>query len=286
MGRNWLEKLCLNWRNFFNDLIYNKNKNSLNNLEHDNSVRYIINKFKDVFKEDYSSPIKNFSAEIVIEPNATPIFHKGYTVPYGMRDRVEAEIRKFVSAGILEPVQYSRWASPIVVVEKKNKELRICVDCKVTLNKYVKTNHYPLPKIDDLFVGLENCSVFCILDLAQAYQQLAVTEASKELLTINTHIGLFRSTRLVFGVSSAPAIFQSVMDNVLLGISNVKCYLDDILIGATGKNECMNKLNEVLSRLNEHNIKVNLNKCEFFKTSVEYCGHLIQLMEYDLQIRK
>lgn len=114
-----------------------------------------------------------------------------------------------------------------------------------------------------------------MLDLAGAYQQLTVSKRSQELLTINTHKGLYRYQTLCFGVATAPAIFQSVIDQVPLGIERVFCYLDDILIGATTREECERKLEEVLSKLIEYDIRVNVSKCKLFQTEVEFLGHTI-----------
>lgn len=108
----------------------------------------------------------------------------------------------------------------------------------------------PLLNIYDLFASMSNCAVFCVLDLSGAYQQLELSYNSKEYLTINNLKGLFRFTRLTFGVASAPAIFQSVMDQILLGLNNVFCYLDDILIGEESMDKCKEKLEMVLNRLN------------------------------------
>jgi hypothetical protein len=114
-----------------------------------------------------------------------------------------------------------------------------------------------------------------VLDLKGAYQQLKLSENSKELVTINTHKGLYQYQRLPFGVSSAPAIFQSVMDQILSNLENVSCYLDDIMIGGQDEKSCKSKLFEVLRKLNDYNVKVNLDKCQFFNKSIKYLGHTI-----------
>ena len=97
-------------------------------------------------------------------------------------------------------------------------------------------------------------------------------EESKKLLTINTHKGLFQYNQLVFGVASAPAIWQQAMDQILEGIPHVKCILDIIISGATDQEHLAN-LEEVLSRLSRHGLRANSNKCEFFMERTEFCGH-------------
>jgi len=101
------------------------------------------------------------------------------------------------------------------VVPKTNGKIRVCGDYKVTVNRCVETKVYPLPTVEDIFARLAGGRYFTKLDLTQAYQQLPLDNDSKKLLTVNTQKGLFQFTRLLYHVSTAPAIFQSVMDRIL-----------------------------------------------------------------------
>lgn len=271
LGRTWLDTLFPHWRASFNcGGSINRTLNQSENL-----IIHIEQKFFNVISRQLISPIIGFEAEILLKENATPIFHAAYNVPYLLRDKVEAEIVRLCNEKILVPRKYSRWASPLVVIPKSNGDIRLCVDCKVTINKFIQMSHYPLPKIEDIFASLAGCKVFCVLDLTGAYQQLAVSQSSQELLTVNTMKGLFAYTRLAFGVASAPSLFQSVMDQILLGLKQVFCYLDDILIGGASLEECRNNLFEVLGRLQRHNVRINLSKCKFLTNTVSYLGHVI-----------
>jgi len=111
--------------------------------------------------------------------------------------------------------------------------------------------------------------------LAQAYLQMEVDECSHKYLTINTHKGLYQYNRLVFGVASAPAIWQKTIDQVLQGIPGVQCYRDDILITGSTDEEHLSNLQQVLQRLAQFGLRAREAKCEFFIESVEYCGHII-----------
>lgn len=268
LGRTWLDKLFPGWRNQF--LI---NELSLGKQNFGNDLK---SKFPKVFSNNLEEAIVGYEVSLTLKnEEVNPIFCKPYSVPFGVRDKVENEIDRLVSQKILMPVKYSAWASPIVVVPKKNGDIRLCINCKVTINKSIENQVYPLPRIDDILAKFANCSNFCVLDLAGAYQQLSVNENSQPLLTINTLKGLFRYTRLPFGVSVAPAEFQRVMDEVLKGLEKVCCYLDDVLIGGKDKSECETRLLQVLNRLENHNIRVNLEKCKFFEEKVSYLGHEI-----------
>lgn len=227
-GQDWLDLFYSGWRDFFLAFQEAEKVHKIQEFDVNKLKNEICAKYKSVFSGDMFKPIKDFEAEIVLVPDAPPIFCKPYSVPYGIRDKVEEDLKRLVDVGILIPVKHSKRASPIVVVKKQNGDIRICVDGKRTLNRYIETEHYPLPVIDDILADMSDSKVFCVLDLTGAYQQLAVSKRSQELLTINTHIGLFQFTRLVFGVASAPAIFQCEMDEILKGIPNVKCYFDDV----------------------------------------------------------
>ena len=152
--------------------------------------------------------------------------------------------------GILEPIESSEWAAPIVpVIKCDKKSIRICGDFRVTVNPVSRLNRYPIPKIEDLFATLKNGKVFSKIDLSQAYQQLPLGEESQKLCVINTHKGLYRYTRLPFGIASAPGIFQKTMERLLHGIAGVVVYIDDILISNPTEEEHLQSVEEVLKRL-------------------------------------
>lgn len=214
LGRDWLSVIFGNWKSFF----------EISAIRTDASENFIL-EYPKVFDDDYSGVIKDFVADISIDRNATPIFHGAYTVPYGLRDKVDKELTRLLDCGILTQVKYSKWASPLVVVEKKNGSLRLCMDCRVTVNKYVNSNNYPLPLVDDILNEFSRCQFFSKIDLAGAFSQLKVDEKSQEYLTINTQKGLLRYTRMPFGIKSAPAIFQRVIDQIVKDLPLVKAYI-------------------------------------------------------------
>ena len=119
----------------------------------------------------------------------------------------------------------------------------------MTVNPVSKLDSYPIPKIEDLFAMLAKGKLFSKIDLSQAYQQLPLDEESQKFVVINTPKGLFRYTRLPFGISSAPGIFQRVIETILQGIPNVVVYLDDILITGNSEDDHLLTLKKVFSRL-------------------------------------
>ena len=162
---------------------------------------------------------------------------------------MNTELDRLEKEGIIEPVDFSDWAAPIVPVVKRDGSVRICGDYKLTVNQAAATDAYPLPRIEDLFASLSGGKLFSKLDLAHAYQQIPLSVESKAYTTINTHKGLYQYTRLPFGVASAPSIFQRTMENILQGLPHVCVYIDDILVTGTNGQEHLQNLEAVLNRL-------------------------------------
>ncbi|XP_049332430.1 uncharacterized protein K02A2.6-like [Astyanax mexicanus] len=160
-------------------------------------------------------------------------------------------------------------------MKKGKSEVCICGDFKVSINPVLRTVQYPLPRIEDIFSSLAGGEKFSKIDLSQAYLQMEVEESSKKFLIINTHKGLYRYNRLVFGVASAPAIWQRAMDQVLQDIPGTQCYLDDIIITGKDDDDHFQNLSKVLTKLNEYGLRAKREKCEFFKREISYCGHVI-----------
>ena len=260
-GRNWLQVITLDWHSI----------NTVANGE----VQTILEKHSKVFSGGLGT-LEGFKVKISIDPKARPKFCKARSVPYSLREKVEEELSRLAQEGTLEPIEHADWASPIVAILKQDKKhVQICGDFKQTLNPVSKLDRYPIPKVEDLFAKLAGGQKFTKLDLSQAYQQLPLDEESKQYVVINTHKGLYRYTRLPYGISSAPGIFQRVMENLLRGIPGVIVYLDDILVTDHTTQEHLKSLDEVLRKLEEGGLVVKKSKCEFMVPSVQYLGHRI-----------
>ncbi|KAF6033960.1 hypothetical protein EB796_007734 [Bugula neritina] len=136
----------------------------------------------------------------------------------------------------------------------------------------------PQINVDGILANLNvdgKSKYFTTLDLAQAYNQMIVSKESRSLLALATHKGLYAYTRLAFGISVAPALWQNAMEQVLMGIERVQVYYDDILIAGRTEKEHVKLLDQVMTRLEEYGLRLNEQKCMFFRESVEYLGMVI-----------
>ena len=260
-GRDLLSRIRLNWSE-----IHKMTSSSL---------QEVLNRYSSVFGEGLGT-LKGYKAKVRIDPEASPKFHRARSVPFALREKVDKELKRLEEEGTIEPVEFSDWAAPIVAVLKSDKvSVRICGDFRVTVNPVSKFEQYPIPKVEDLFIRLAKGKLFSKLDLRQAYQQICLDEESKKVMVVNTQRGLFRYTRLPFGISSAPAIFQRVIESLLRGIDGVVAYIDDILISGPTESAHLATLAAVLSRLESAGLKLKQNKCTFLQDSVTFLGHRI-----------
>ena len=262
-GRNWLRYLRLDW-----------NKIASIRSAQLSPLKLLMQQHQSLFADELGT-VDPYKATLNVRPDATPRFFKPRSVPFAIKDAIGKELDRLEQQGIIKKVTHSEWAAPIVTVPKKDGRYRICGDYKVTINKAMDVDQYPLPKPEDLFATLAGGKVFSKLDLSQAYLQLQLDEKSTSYTTINTHQGLYCYKRLPFGVASAPALFQKMMDTVLRGIPGVICYIDDILVSGKDEESHLRSLAEVFKRLEQHNFRLKQEKCEFLLTSVEYLGHRI-----------
>lgn len=219
---------------------------------------------------------KTTAAEMHIRlKDDAPVTYRPYRLSFTERAKVKEILEDLLKNGIVRESE-SEYASPIIIVPKKNGELRLCVDYRA-LNKKTSKDKYPMPLIDDQIDSLSGQRYFTTLDLASGYHQIPIAENCKHMTAFITPDGHFEYNRMPFGLCNAPAVFQRMIHKVLNSkkISGVLTYMDDIIIASKTVEEGMQRLECVIEALKEANLTLNLRKCNFFKKEIEFLGYEI-----------
>ena len=205
-------------------------------------------------------------ASIRISSDAIPKFHRSRSLPFALRDKVDAEITRLLNAGIIQPVKFFDWAAPVVPIVKLDGSIRLCGDYKLTVHQATKLEQYAIPRIENLFLSLSGGQMYTKLDMSHAYQQVVLDEESHKYTTINTHCHL---------VSPQTQLSFNVTWKTCCKVYQVCVYLDDIILTGSTPQEHTSRLHEVLCRLSEANLRLRRSKCVFMQSQVIYLGHKI-----------
>ncbi|KRY29592.1 Retrovirus-related Pol polyprotein from transposon [Trichinella spiralis] len=190
---------------------------------------------------------------------------------------VEAEVQRLVKEGMSESVDPAatplKWATPVVCIDKRNGNVRICGNFRATINPNLLPESHLLPIFEELTTKLVSGQEFSTIDLKDAFLQMLVDEKSQKYLT--THIGYFQYKKLPFGITAAPAIYKRYMESLLATVANAGIYLDDVIITGENKSEHLENLRNVFQKLRKAGLKTHKNKCNLFKKSVTCLKHRI-----------
>lgn len=205
----------------------------------------------------------------------TPVTQRYRRIPPSEYEVVKEHISGLLSRQVIRESS-SPYASPIVLVRKKDGSIRLCVDYR-QLNGKTRRDAFPLPRIEESLDALSGACWFSTLDLASGYHQVPVTEADRPKTAFCTPFGLFEWNRMPFGLCNAPSTFQRLMQR-LFGdqqCQSLLLYLDDIVVFSSTVEQHVERLRVVLERLEHEGLKAKLSKCSFFRKEVHYLGHVI-----------
>ena len=237
---------------------------------------HLINEYSDLFAESDLDLGRTNQVKMTIDTgDHTPIKQKPYRTPFSERPKIEKTLDDMLKADIIRP-STSPWASPIVIVPKKDGSKRMCVDYR-KVNQITHKNSYPLPNISEILSSFKDAKVFSCLDLKSGYWQIEVEEKDREKTAFTCHAGLFEFNVLPFGLTAAPPVFQNLMDGILNGtLGRFTCvYLDDIIIYSSSIEEHLTHLRIVFDRLRQANLKLKPSKCDFAVKEVNFLGHRV-----------
>lgn len=238
-----------------------------------NKLIELLHKYKECFSNNLSDLGCTNITEMKIElNNQRPVVYRPYRLSYHEREKVRAMIDEMLQAGVIRE-SISNYASPIILVRKKDGGIRLCVDYR-QLNSVTVKERYPIPVIEDELARLAGQAWFITLDLMSGYYQVPIAEESKHLTAFVTPDGQYEYNRMPFGLANAPAVFQRMMNHVLgpARFNKATVYIDDLLIFGRTPSECMERFEEVLILLQKANLKLNLTKCSFLQNKIEYLG--------------
>ena len=197
-------------------------------------------------------------------------------IPPALYDEVRNHLQEMLDLGAVVPSK-SPWASPVVLVRKKDGSLCFCIDLR-KLNSRTVRDAYSLPRIEESLESLSGATVFTTLDLKSGYWQVKMDPKSQPYTAFTVGpLGFYECARMPFGLTNAPATFQRLMNSCLGDLQHKFCllYIDDIVIYSATPTDHLQHLTTVFDRLRRAGLKLKPSKCEFFKSSLEYLGHII-----------
>lgn len=239
-------------------------------------LNQLLAKYRDIFSKNDSDYGYTQSVTHDIHTGAAlPVKQRHRRVPPHVFQEFKKHVQDLVSQGILKE-SASPWASPAVIVVKKDGSVRFCCDYR-RLNQVTCKDAYPLPRVEESLDALGNAQLFSTLDLTAGYFQVAVNERDREKTAVTTPFGLFEWTRMPFGLCNAPATFQRLMGVVLgdLSFDVLLIYLDDIIVFSKDFQGHCERLELVFDRLKRHGLKLKPSKCFLFRSEVKFLGHVI-----------
>ena len=236
----------------------------------------ILEDYNFIFAEDIGELKRATHVKHVIDTgDAQPIRSAPYRVSFKQREIIEKEVKKMLDHKIIRP-SFSPWSSPVVLVEKKDKSVRFCVDYR-KLNAITKKDSQPLPNIDDTIDALNNCSIFTKLDLRSGYWSISMDDKSREKTAFVTFMGLFEFEVLPFGLTNSPGTFQRYLLHVINPFlyQFALVYIDDLIIYSKTVDDHLEHIRKVLDRLAQHQLRLNPEKCQFASDTITYLGHVV-----------
>ena len=255
--------------------LFERSKDNLSEGEQARLIETLI-RYQSAFAKDSMDLGRTDIIEHTIDTgDAKPIKQRPRQTPLAFREQEAAEIQKMLDKGIIVESN-SPWSSPVVLVRKADNSIRFCVDYR-KLNKVTKLDTFPLPKISECFQSLAGSQVFSVMDLASGYWQIKVREEDQPKTTFVTKHGAYMFRVLPFGLVNGPSSFERCMEAILSPLQWVTCliYLDDILVHSRTISEHLERLEQVLQRIQGAGLKLKPAKCCFFQQSVPFLGHVV-----------
>ena len=236
------------------------------------SVKNIVDSYMDVFEGLGCLPGKQ---KLTVDETVTPVASACRKVPFAIQKKLKKELdRMEKSEVIIKEDEPTSWVSPIVVVTKKNGNLRVCLDPR-DLNRAIKREHYKLPTRDEIHAKFKGAKYFSKLDASTGFWQMKLDHESSKLTCFTTPYGRYRFLRLPFGISSAAKIYHKMIYRIFEDIDGTSTLMDDIIVWGTTLEEHNERLKMVFEATKTANLKLNYDKCEFGVQELTFVGDVI-----------
>jgi hypothetical protein len=211
---------------------------------------------------------------ITLKKNSEPVARPCRRVPLAVKSKLKSKLEQLEKQKIIAKVNgASEWVNPLVIIEKPNKTLRLCLDPQ-ELNKCIEREFFEIPSSEEINSKLSGKQYFTVLDFVDGFYQVKLDSESSKFTVFSTPFGCYKFLRLPFGIKTAPEIFQKMNQKNFGDIDNVIIYFDDLLIAANSKEEHDKILHKVINRAREKGVKFNKEKVQYRKTEVKYMGHI------------
>jgi hypothetical protein len=212
---------------------------------------------------------------IKLKPNAKPFHGRAFPVPKIHEQPLKDEVNRVVTLRVLKKTNNSEWAAPSFGIPKKNGEIRFVSDFR-KLNQQIVRHPFPLPSIPETIRSIDGFTYCSTMDVSMGFWCIVLDKASQRLCTIILPWGKYSYARLPMGLSVSPDIYQEKMSALFEDMSEVKVYIDDILLITKGSfTHHLQKLKEVFRRLLKANLQLNIKKCSFCALETEYLGFVL-----------
>ena len=229
--------------------------------------------------------LKDYKLTLHDDPGVVPIAQKPRRVPFALRVKVTTKVEDLIAKDIVQRVDGpTLWVSPVVVAPKASGDIRLCINMRKA-NEALIHERIPMPTVDEVLGNLNGSTLFSKLDLRLRFHQIELDEESRDITTCATHDGLFRYKRLSFGVSSAPEKYQQIIRQVILDLSGVQNIADDLIVYIKSVEEHDQNLHKVIQRVEEKNLTLNPDKCQFrmdkvvqYRSNVSYHRRALHYM--------
>lgn len=262
------------------DHLANLYESGCENLTESERIQYcnLLMRYQSAFAKDNLDLGQTDIVEHTIETgDAAPIKQRARRTPLAFKGEEEKEVKKMLEKGVIRE-STSPWASPVVLVKKRDSTTRFCIDYR-KLNAVTKFDSYPLPRIADCFDALGGSKLFSVMDLASGYWQIKVKKEDQAKTAFVTKSGLYEFSVLPFGLTTAPSTFERCMETILRGLQWQTClvYLDDVIVFSKTFEEHLKRLDDVLRRIKDAGLKLKPSKCSFIQSRVSFLGHVVSV---------